>query len=1079
MRIEDDFQLEAFLSAYGDPDEQQDAAEALVDPQLKSLTLTLATTIGSHSAGTILDIGSGTGVLLTRLCNLAVFRRRENWVYAASDLKDKLPQIVDLAYQNGVHRRVETLDLEELTADEPRIAMLPRPFIAVVRNVLHELNIYDTGILFYTLQTLLQPNDSLIVQDLQVFPRAERGNVCWDPEQLERLLSECGFDGNVVIETSRSGNRWFTIHAQRTEGARTLDDTEVHQCVIASRKRQYDLWQKAGTLSPGDEEVRNRRIAFIDFDLQRAALQDQLLKEGTMGVSARSMEDDARVASEAFSRQLESFALKRFLASALTISRPTHFRDRGGSQDALEKFLWGKQQIAVIVGASYIGKSVLVSEVLARRSHSRQPLFIDAQHTSSVWNLIEQYLSGAGCHVSYDILASSPTLQFASVRSVVGDFAHRLAEHCVVVFDHIERLLDDDGHFEDSEIHDFLALIAAEPHAKVILTSRRSLSPGALPSDLRMCAEQPFVGRLRDDFIEHILDDLLDRAALGVESYPESLVTAIDGHPFLAVVAAQVIRNEGAPSLGDESFLVLLRHQMRRELMQRVVTEQTRPALNLLTTIRVPIPRKMFEHLAGRESVRSAMENGLLYAIRDRSNAELITGIALFRGKMRDDDELEELKRELLAESYGDYSIHREIAEWFGRLYRDSGDPIWVREMHYHTLAAGNPSLLKTFGTAYRDELFAAGQAWFRRHKKFAEALEAFEAAKNLGLKSTILDLRIASCYMRLGRTAEGEKEYARLMEVFPAQGGIKTSFVDSLLYRREWQRALDALKEFEFAPRDRDWIAFQFGKAYLELGELEEAIAAFRVRQELNPDRVAHFMLARAYEAAGMNEEREKVLIQGIRRFPGDRDIVLQYCRYLVAQPKIEKAEFAEELIGRLRSRFPEDSGVIREYVRLLCRTGRVEQASVIMETDEWTCLDREERIPIVIEVMIARGRFQQAAAIVDANEEALGEAAGMYRKRVYVEWAIHESGEDRIVVAKKGLEYCGSTAAGPYRLMEWVLEARLARVAKEFERLKCIAEKISDVNREIAELVTRLVDPLEFVVSFDDMLSCRYERQ
>jgi hypothetical protein len=203
-------ELERFLRGYGEIEPVQGAESAAIDSQVKNLSLPLSRNIKASSSGTVLDIGAGRGILLQRLSSLEQFVKSPGWTYAASDFDEALEAILSLATKLRLHRRVEVVRLDELHSQ-----WLPstcsRPTTAIIRNVLHELDIPSIAQLLCTLLNHVQPADTVLIQDLMVMHTAERGNACWVPECLAEALDQLGFSTTHVIEPTAKGNQWFTF----------------------------------------------------------------------------------------------------------------------------------------------------------------------------------------------------------------------------------------------------------------------------------------------------------------------------------------------------------------------------------------------------------------------------------------------------------------------------------------------------------------------------------------------------------------------------------------------------------------------------------------------------------------------------------------------------------------------------------------------------------------------------------------------------------------------------------------------------------------------------------------------------
>ena len=184
--------------------------------------------------------------------------------------------------------------------------------------------------------------------------------------------------------------------------------------------------------------------------LQIAALEQQLLAVQSPGVEPPTAEAENAIAlPQPFEKHLTSYDRGEFLVSAAArrINRTIRadFRDRAHSQDALEEYLRGTEQIVVIQGGPYMGKTVLVREVLFRRAHDRCPVMLDVRTTSSVWNIVKRYLAEIGCVFPVDLLTTFSKVAILGISPAIDQLVNQIAGNTVVTFNHFERLLDPDG----------------------------------------------------------------------------------------------------------------------------------------------------------------------------------------------------------------------------------------------------------------------------------------------------------------------------------------------------------------------------------------------------------------------------------------------------------------------------------------------------------------------------------------------------------------------------------------------------------------------------------------------------------
>jgi len=257
----------------------QGPVAAATDNQLRSITLYISDAISRSEKGTIFDVGCGKGIVLARLADIEPFQKSRGWQYVGSDHKDLLDEIKSLSIDLGFQKKVGSVSLDELYGGAWKLQSYDHPHIVIIRNVFHELRIPDTVTLINYLVTACGSQDSILIQDLSVFPEMEEHRACWIPSFLKELLIDCGLHAALVEDRSKSGNRWFTIHASKPTKA-VLDVKDVGKKVLHFRLLQFQTWQDKGALHPDDKIFRDVAIAKIDFDLQFTALALDLLESG-------------------------------------------------------------------------------------------------------------------------------------------------------------------------------------------------------------------------------------------------------------------------------------------------------------------------------------------------------------------------------------------------------------------------------------------------------------------------------------------------------------------------------------------------------------------------------------------------------------------------------------------------------------------------------------------------------------------------------------------------------------------------------------------------------------------------------
>jgi len=1045
-------ELENFLANYGKIEAAQENEDAIIDSQIKNLSLPLADAIAKSPSGSVIDIGCGNGILLRRLSEIKSFLKNNQWFYIGTDFQEKLKKIVDLAYDLGIHRRVDVINLDNLYASWLESLIYSKPLIVIIRNVFHELNINKTAELLYSLTTRLETNDLLIIQDINVFPIAERGNVCWISSNFVSLLEFCGFNCTWVDEPTSKGNRWFTLIARLNKRpAHNLK--EISDSIILERKKQYEYWTQIDSVIPKDFERKNNQIALIDFDLQLAALQRQLVAINAIDVKNIKPIDEKRISKEIFAKNLIHYNSAILEKGLFPLERPVNFRDRANSQDALESFLLSNNCVCVIRGGPFMGKTDLVAEVLTRRSHGRQIVLLDVQYTVTVWNLVEQFLAGIDCILPHDLLRNFTSTSFSDLTPSLSKLIASVGDKIIVVIDHFERLLDPNKIMQDAEIIEFIRLIASTPDSKVIITSRTLPNLSFFPRDLPIDNAQPPVGRFpQGKHVENVLDDFIDRATFGIQSYPEELIQSIDRIPYLTVLAAKIIRKEGPDALNDPHFIALIRNRLREELLQRVITDPARPALNIASFLRIPIPRSMFVGLVDKESVQEAEDIGLLYHTHDRYGHNFLSAVSTLRFQQ---DETEEYLDTGHYDENANNKIdeqHYKISKWYERLYREEGDPRWIREAYYHAVSAGDTQALKQFGTIYRGELFWAGDYWFRVRKNFKASLDAFIAAKKLGLHTYRTDLRIAACMFRCKRVKEGEELYNELFEKYNNAKGAKTSYIDSLLYVYDFRSAIDKLHEFNLPMTENAWVAHQYGRAYFGLRHYRESLNAFKVSLNLRGEAIDYYSVARSHHRLGERENVGMILSKGINLFQKNFRLKLSYASHLIQTGEFETRGLAEKYLHELHDIDRFHGGVLQQLCKLLCSAGRSQEAIQLIGNDYSQIFPESYRLPINTEILMTQGRWNEAVSKLENIPEDDEHLVGL-KKKVYLRWAQAEVLPETIQqIAIRGLNTPMSPVLNT-NIPIMVTSARLALIGEDNNAFQDILNIIKEINPNIAE--------------------------
>ena len=1037
-------QLLKFLMDYGQPEPPQEISKALFDNQIKSIFISLAEIIEESNAGTIVDTGCGNGTILSRLAELQVFKEKTEWSYLGVDYQEYKKTVISLAAEYNLHRKVDFLFIDEFYKQWPIDHQLRRPHLVFLRNVLHELDIEKTSILFLHIIKNIVIGEKLIVQDLLVFPKAEKGNVCWEPKTLVQLLEKIGFSALVTVEQSKYGGRWVNIIATLNTKIE-CDLSFIRSLVIKFRLLQWERWKRLGALHQNDEKFRAVIIAKIDFDLQFASLNAQLIEAKAKGVSPLQPAEEALVLKETFDKTLHSFNLVKPKNILELVESVPYFVNRGNSKNGLEKFLVSNEKVTVIQGPPLMGKTELVKEVLSKFHHKRFPVFVNVQATYSVWNIVECILGSIRCNVPIPVLRSLRLTKFSEIKDGLLTTLQRVSNEIILVFDHFERLLNPGGIIGDREIKDFL-LSVAETDAKIILTSSRAIDLSNFPSADVYPDPQPPVGRFPEG-PPHV-GQLLGVLA-GIKECPDNILKSIDRHPLLAVLVGLCVRKNGAKVLSDDQLIKELKNDMRSALLHRISDSESRLAIDAISHLRIPVPREMLNNLSSLSSVKSAEEIGLIYRVKDTSRDDLLSCIGAIKywsddkSELGSDDEFESLV------NVEEITIHENISQQYLDVYRKDDDPKWLREIYFHKLISGKKDMSDNFGGYFRSEIFGAGEYWFRYKKDFKLAHWAFSIASKYGENGVFLRMRCASCLIRIGKRKDGESKFNILIEEFPHAMHIVSSYVDSLIYIYAFGAALSILNKYQIACTDGPWPAGQFGRIYMGLHKYPEAISAFKCQLQFRNMPIVYQNLARAYHKMGDTPNQMEMLKNGLKVFPNSKRLNIAMASLL---EKIGKTEEAKDILLRIFDEDPYNGWVIFPLIKVLSKCNQPEKAIVIFKQVHKKIVPVFLSAAIESEIEVIRKNYRFAINIL--NSQVQDEHSVGQKLEVYFTWSMNvEDVEERKIIAREGLNIKINKEL-KNNVPTLFSIGKLAIVANEYEEYIKIKNLITAINPEIQDL-------------------------
>jgi hypothetical protein len=268
-----------YLSGLDSPEPPQAATGKDGDPQLAALHQFLVGHAALGPEDSIVDIGSGAGVLAAAIEE--IWKNKPPPRYIAVDLKEQLEK---LSLPTAIHNNSQKIEFKAFLESEIE-RLSARPSLVVIRNVFHELNIQQSAYLLARLNQGLHIKSTIYIQDMQRLPRAERGNAGWDIKCFVEVLKKIGMSFERLSLVSFSGIPWFAVTAHKTD--KICSEAEIAKIIATQRRAQKKkMISEIERITPtytdqttSDIQVLSIEITFIELQLGR--YDESLLDEKT------------------------------------------------------------------------------------------------------------------------------------------------------------------------------------------------------------------------------------------------------------------------------------------------------------------------------------------------------------------------------------------------------------------------------------------------------------------------------------------------------------------------------------------------------------------------------------------------------------------------------------------------------------------------------------------------------------------------------------------------------------------------------------------------------------------------------
>lgn len=1039
-----------FLEYYGKPEPIQDTSEAEYDSQLNSAIQWVIEKCDSGNIE-IVDIGCGKGVLLERLIQNEIFTNFNEIFYMAIDDEEKLSSVNNTVFKNRVHKYCDYKTLDEFYKKWPDGRNIRR--IIFIRNVLHELNILKTANLFSHIANNINTSDVLFIQDFLCFPKIERHNVCWDRGFLEEVLKKLGFTNVRAIKLpSRSGNRWFNLTAT-TEVKSQIELNETEKVVFDGRLNQHKFWSRLGALQEEGLHERLKELEWLDFDLQFGYLTRQLNDFDSTFIPPLTDKQTEVLKNSTFINSIDQF-IKQNILEHSNLSQFNGFRERGKQLDIGENFLRDKERcLAIVYGGKSFGKRTFITQLLASRSYDKTPIIINVEQGLDCWNLIEEILSKSGLRLNAEIISLLPELSWENTKPIFRRFFEVFATRMIIALCNFDNFLDPNGNFDDDNILSFLKLFIEQDGSKLIISSKADYIPNELSIGQNQLEESIHIGRFgSDEPIINILDDYFDRGPTGLEQYPEKLLSLIGRHPALAEIVGRNLRHSGQKLLNDKAFLKEIEYDLREYLWKRLIDKESFDSLKVFSQLRIAVPKTIIKNLSSEYSLRKSISSGLLFEIYDPFWTNLVDGIGVLRLRQIGDGISSDLDNIKHKEDTFDQNKHKTVAQLYHDVYSKDDDPKWLRESYYHKILSGDDNFIGQLGDYYWRELCSSASYIFSTKKDYELSLKLFNYANEIRNLLRYSRMHKASCLVRIGKEKEGLKEYTALFEEYPDKIGVKTSYVDALLYKHMYTESITFLKEQELSPDSSPWIAGQWGRAYLGKNNYSKALESFFLQKKLS-NLLTPFIfvsIARVYRYMGRINLALDLIEEGLEVFANSDSLKLLKGSTLEV---LGKNDEAYEILQALFIKVPHSPDVALPLIKILLKKDDLHNAKKVLSRCK-NLIDNHSPVLVTAEAEILKRTNPKAAIdLLRRQDDDDQNITGMLLETYFSAGLMETTSDKRITIAEEGMGI-----EVPESLLNNAMIVinlcRLSILANNHQKYSELIERLIDMEVEESEL-------------------------
>lgn len=992
-----------FISGYEYQEQPQSIEEIQGDLQLAGLSTVLNSIISKSSEPNIIDLGCGKGVLIAKLNELSAFQKNPKLNYIGFDKNEYLVDSFKVASNLQLLEKIKLLALHD-NWDEH----VNKKSIIVIRNVLHELVVSDAAKLVYKICHKLPKKSCFILQDMSTLPVAEKGKAGWLGVHLENIFNNAGFDTALTGDKSKNGVDIFLIEGVKSRNC-TLDFRKIYNLLLAARKDQLELLHyKYKKL----EENKNNKLPILRITHDIAAISYQI------GEESKNVKDIENTVSSLFQLAFYNISGSDFdlLISSFKFPEISWFQNRLKPLQSIDDFILSSKTFLLIRGGPFIGKKTLVFHAFCVKKYERLPIYINLNQGVDLVTLLETIAVQLNVvrQLDAEILSKLSSLPNEKLRQEMLSILTRFVSKSVLILDGYENIVNPKGITDNEDVTWLINVWSSTQHSKLIILSRVKV---LLPENtFEIVFLNKFYSHEKGRFGEHqntvrMLQSLIpldyrlpEKTDFG--GFPQELINLLDNHPHFIYLAATIVRNNpDSLCLSDNLFVENIKNELFDNLINTFkLTTEEKELLKALSMLRNPFPLKLISMASSNSNLaQSFLEKGLIlehYPGTFRP-IEFVKSITI-------DDLLIIEDREEEKKVFKD-KWNIKFYEAYKLLYKETSNPIFLRESYYHSTMARTAKF--SVNNYFLPELSTCANKWFEEGR-YHDSCWAYQEINKMRVLYQKERMRFASCLVRTDGFEDGSKIYNHLFAEFPDWIGTKFSYVDSLIYTKNYPEvALDFLNnEFPYEQKKAYW-CHRAAKCYRQLSMRTEAYEHFERAISIEPakEKISIILLEFANYAREVGDtEKETYLIETIAW----HQLKLRTYNVKVSlgslYERIDRLPEAEELLKDSYQINPSNAYCLLPLIKTLCRNNDIDTAKYYLDQP---FNYRPKYLYYYAKVFY----FKTIEKFVEA-EQLLTEIINQYTLSVhqcgqwadlFLTWALSTYGDEQNELVERGLKY------------------------------------------------------------------------